>query len=346
MDILCGAALFLEINPMLNETIIKQIEETVGYHFQNKGLLTQAFTRSSYSNEHRGVPHNEVLELIGDSVLSLTVLTYFKNTYARVTENGLLTEWNEGKLSELKHALVRKSQLADCMNRLGLAKHLRMSRGDHAVGIGAEASVKEDLFESIVGAVYLDSGEDFARAAEVVRQMLDIDALVQVGSRLVHLSYQNDLQEWCQHKRRKLDLPSYSEPIQVGDRFSVRVEIPKIGRAAQAEGKNVKEAKELASKALLDELSTLPKDAYFDVFKTEAVNFVGLLQEATQKQGKELPTYRDGTDEILSDNSHRFSVICAYGNLETKGFGVSKKEAKREAAKLMLERIQYMVRKV
>jgi ribonuclease-3 len=324
---------------MLNEAIIKEIEETVGYRFQNKGLLMQAFTRSSYSNENRGVPHNEVLELIGDSVLSLTVLTYFKNTYARVTEKGLLTDWNEGKLSELKHALVRKSQLADCMDRLGLAKHLRMSRGDHSVGIAAEASVKEDLFESIVGAVYLDSGEDFSRTAEIVRQMLDIDALVRVGSQNVHLSYQNDLQEWCQHKRRKLDLPSYSEPIQVGNRFLVRVEVSKIGRAAQAEGKNVREAKELAAKALLDELSALPKDAYYDVFKTETVNYVGQLQEAAQKQGGGLPTYRDGADEILSDNSHRFSVICAYGDLRAEGFGLSKKEAKREAAKAMLERI-------
>ncbi len=324
---------------MLSETTIHQIEETVGYRFRNKGLLTQAFTRSSFSNENRGVPHNEVLELIGDSVLSLTVLTYFKNTYARVTEDGLLTEWNEGKLSELKHALVRKSQLADCMDRLGLVEHLRMSRGDHAVGIAAEASVKEDLFESIVGAVYLDSGENFARAAEVVRHMLDIDALVRVGSQHVHLSYQNDLQEWCQHKRRKLDLPSYSEPVSVGNRFTVRVEIPKIGRAAQAEGRNVREAKELAAKALLDELSALPKEAYFDLFKADTVNYVGLLQEAAQKQGKTIPSYRDGTDEILPDNNHRFSVICAYGELETEGFGLSKKEAKREAAKAMLERL-------
>ena len=54
------------------------IEGIIGYTFRNKGLLTQAFTRASYRNEHRGYPDNEVLELIGDSVLGLTVLSYFK----------------------------------------------------------------------------------------------------------------------------------------------------------------------------------------------------------------------------------------------------------------------------
>ena len=334
----CGAAVFFG-DSMLSQKQINQIEETVGYHFQNKGLLTQAFTRSSYSNEHRGEPNNEVLELIGDSVLSLTVLTYFKNTYGRVTDRGLLTDWNEGKLSELKHALVRKSQLADCMDRLGLVEHLRMSRGDYAVGIASEASVKEDLFESIVGAVYLDSGEDFSRAAEVVRHMLDIDALVHTGSQKTHLSYQNDLQEWCQSKKRRLDLPRYTERQISESCFSVTVEIPQINRSAVGEGKNIKAAKELAAKTLLDELNKLPKDAYYEQAGLPAVNSVGLLQEAAQRKGAELPTYRDGSDEILPDNTHRFSVICTFGEIETEGFGASKKEAKREAAKAMLERI-------
>ncbi len=319
---------------------VTTIEACIGYTFQNKGLLRQAFTRSSYRNEHPWEPDNEVLELIGDSVLSLSVLTYFKETYAKNTEKGLLTDWDEGRLSALKNALVNKRQLAARMDQLGLHRYLLLGRGDLASEIWREASVKEDLFESILGAVYVDSGMNFEVASGTVRRMLDIRQLVEQSSERVHLSYRNDLQEWCQHKKRRFATPTYIEEQSADDAFRSTVSIPEIGLSAEGRGKNVKAAREDAAKALLCTLSAYPEEAFY-VPEVAAENFVGRLQEAVQR-AKGNPSsirYEDAGEEILPDGTHRFTISCCYANLTSHGSGSSKKDAKQNAAREMLGKI-------
>ena len=319
---------------------IEKIEACIGYTFQNKGLLRQAFTRSSYQNEHPWELDNEVLELIGDSVLSLSVLTYFKETYAKNTPKGLSTDWDEGRLSALKNALVNKRQLAFRMEQLGLHQYLLLGRGDITSEIWREDSVKEDLFESILGAVYVDSGMNFEVASSTVRRMLDIRQLVEQSAVKVHLSYRNDLQEWCQHKKRRFATPTYCEEQFADDAFLSTVSIPEINLSAKGRGKNVKSARECAAKELLQQLAAYPEDAFYapDV---AAQNFVGLLQERIQRAKGDLASlhYQDVGDEILSDGSHRFSVACCYAGARAVGFGSSKKEAKQNAAREMLETI-------
>lgn len=320
-----------------SEDVIERIESIIGYRFRNRGLLVQAFTRSSFRNEHPECPDNEVLELFGDSVLSLSVLTYFKETYAKNTPKGLETDWDEGKLSALKNALVNKKQLAARMEQLGLHQYLLLSRGDVASQITREASVKEDLFESILGAVYVDSDMNFEAAATVVRQMLDIGQLVEQSATRVHISYRNDLQEWCQHKKRKFQAPVYTETQHADDDFSSTVCISELNLCATGRGKNTKYAREEAAKALLQRISEYPKDAFFAA-PVSAENYVGKLQEAVQKAGHSSTSvvYADYADEILPDGNHRFTVSCSYLSHRTLGSGVSKKEAKQAAAREML----------
>lgn len=321
----------------MKEHTVKEIEDVIGYRFRNKGLLVQAFTRSSYRNEHPDFPDNEVLELIGDSVLSLSVLTYFKHTYAKNTSKGLVTDWDEGKLSALKNALVNKRQLAERMERLGLHRHLLLSRGDEASGITREASVKEDLFESILGAVYVDADMNFEVASTVVRQMLDIGMLVEQSAQKVHLSYRNDLQEWCQHKKRKFQTPVYAEQQFADDDFSSTVTIPEIGLSAVGRGKNIKYARENAAKSMLDQLATYPDDAFLGS-PVSVENYVGKLQEVLQKRWKfSSAVYADVLDEILPDGNHRFTVSCTVQRIRALGVGSSKKEAKQNAACEMLK---------
>ena len=320
--------------------LIGEIEACIGYTFQNKGLLRQAFTRSSYRNEHPWELDNEVLELMGDSVLSLSVLTYFKETYAKNTPKGLYTDWDEGRLSALKNALVNKRQLASRMEQLGLHRYLLLGRGDITSEIWREDSVKEDLFESILGAVYVDSGMNFEVASETVRRMLDIRQLVEQSAVKVHLSYRNDLQEWCQHKKRRFATPDYCEEPMADDDFLSTVSIPEINLSAKGRGKNVKAARECAAKELLQLLATYPEDAFWAPEVT-VENFVGRLQEAVHRAKGDLASirYQDAGDEILSDGTHRFTVSCHYATLSTLGVGSSKKEAKQAAARDMLEKM-------
>ena len=159
-----------------------EAEKIIGYEFKNKALLVQAFTRRSYSEENFGAEHNEVLEFIGDSLLGALVVKRLSSRY-RVTstqsephasdfddilvEHGMdpilahgayRSELDEDELSRFKIALVRSESLAAATERAGLEKFLLMSRGDEKSGVREERSVKEDLFESIVGAVAIDSG--------------------------------------------------------------------------------------------------------------------------------------------------------------------------------------------
>ena len=148
----------------MNDQILREIEQILGYRFQNPALLRQAFTRSSYTNEMlqaktpADTDSNEVLEFIGDSLLSAALTAILVKRCASIGERGLTSPLGEGDLSRIKSNLSDKRALSGIIRELGLAKHLRVSRGDLANGILDEASPQEDLFESIIGAIALDSG--------------------------------------------------------------------------------------------------------------------------------------------------------------------------------------------
>lgn len=320
---------------MLTAEAIQTIEKTVGYRFHNKGLLTQAFTRASYRNEHPGQPDNEVLELIGDSVLSLTVLTYFREAYTQTTSRGLISTWNEGKLSALKSALVNKQQLSQQMKQLNLQQYLLMSKGDVGIGIQREASVQEDLFESIIGAVYVDSKENFEITSAVVRGMLNLSQIAAQNQQRVHISCRNDLQEWCQDKKRMLGMPIYTEAALPDGQFQATVRIPDTDLTATGTAKNTKLACEEAARALLAMLEVLP--ALPSKCPAErAQNFIGQLQEYAQKKKLPLPVYAELEDELLPDLSHRFTLSCTFDGHVCSGTAASKKAAQQQAAQEML----------
>ncbi len=321
---------------MFTAEMIQTIEKTIGYHFRNKGLLTQAFTRASYRNEHPGQPDNEVLELIGDSVLSLTVLTYFREAYTQTTTRGLISTWNEGKLSALKSALVSKQQLSRQMEQLNLQQYLLMSKGDAGIGIHREASVLEDLFESIIGAVYVDSDEDFTVTSAVVRRMLNLSQIAAQKQQRVHISYRNDLQEWCQDKKRGLGMPEYTETALPDGRFQAMVRIPDTDLSATGTAKNTKLACEEAARTLLALLETLPS-LPFSRPAVRAQNFIGQLQEYAQARKLPLPVYAEQGDEILPDHSHLFTQSCTFYEHVSRGTAPSKNAARQKAAQKMLK---------
>ena len=120
---------------------ISKIEEIIGYKFRDSSLLKQAFTRSSYCNEHfrRGSASpqsSEVLEFIGDSVLSTSIITRLMLEKSERYEYGLYTELGEGDFSNIKAALSNKHNLAISTAKLGLQQYLIMGEGDERLGIG------------------------------------------------------------------------------------------------------------------------------------------------------------------------------------------------------------------
>lgn len=132
------------------------LEARLGYTFRNQALLREALTHPSYLPEHpEAAPHNQRLEFLGDSVLQF-VLT-----------EALFQEFpaeREGPLSRRRAALSKGGFLTQMARDLGLADALRIGRSEEETGGRGRASILEDAFEAVVGAIYLDSDLPTTRA--------------------------------------------------------------------------------------------------------------------------------------------------------------------------------------
>jgi ribonuclease III len=130
---------------------VEEIEEKLGYVFENKDILINSLIHRSYVNEHREgiLSHNERLEFLGDSVLGLVVADYL---YHR------LPTYSEGALSQLRSKLVEATTCAKYLQKLGLQDYILLGRGEKMTEGRNKISILADAFEAVVGAVYLDAG--------------------------------------------------------------------------------------------------------------------------------------------------------------------------------------------
>lgn len=117
----------------------------------DEGLLNQALTHRSFAYENGGIPHNERLEFLGDSVLgqAVTVMLY--------TEHPGLPE---GELAKRRASLVSAVALAEVARSLDLGSYLRLGRGEELTGGRAKASILADTVEALIGASFLSAGAE------------------------------------------------------------------------------------------------------------------------------------------------------------------------------------------
>lgn len=131
------------------------LERVLGHTFQDKALLETALTHTSFANEARhGTKHNERLEFLGDSVLSIVVAEYL------FTHSSL----PEGDLTRMRASLVCEAALFTFAQKIGLGRWLRLGHGEEMGGGRTRPSVVSDAFEAVIAALYLDGGIDAARA--------------------------------------------------------------------------------------------------------------------------------------------------------------------------------------
>lgn len=198
---------------MNNDLVWKTIQEQIGYEFKNLDLLKQAFVRRSYTEENGG-ENNEVLEFIGDKALDFTVVKLLVDKYGHITgkedsgESRVKEEdqdlqkshdksrereqepvfrvfsckLDEGDLTVLKSKMVEKKSLARRTEDLGFGEFLLMGRSDIRNNVIQKPSVKEDLFEAIIGAVAIDSDWNPQEIRSVVELMLEPEAFIEERS--------------------------------------------------------------------------------------------------------------------------------------------------------------------
>jgi len=138
-------------------TVLNEFEQRIGYVFHDKTLLTRALTHTSYANESKdkSLGHNERLEFLGDSVLSLTVARALFERYPKLPE---------GELTRIRAALVCEKTLFLMAQEIDLGSFLFLGKGEDASGGRSRPSVLSDAYEAVIAAVYLDGGmEEAAR---------------------------------------------------------------------------------------------------------------------------------------------------------------------------------------
>ncbi len=140
-----------------------QLEGAAGYCFEDKTLLKQAMTHSSYANEHRAqhMKDNERLEFLGDAVLEVISSEFLFKEYP---------EMPEGDLTKLRASIVCEPTLALCARDLNLGEYLLLGKGEERTGGRGRDSIVSDAMEAFIGAIYLDGG--FANAKEFIDRFI------------------------------------------------------------------------------------------------------------------------------------------------------------------------------
>ncbi|UJF35314.1 ribonuclease III [Paenibacillus hexagrammi] len=167
---------------------VKELQNRIGITFRRSELLRQAFTHSSYVNEHRIAGHkdNERLEFLGDAVLELTVSEFLYDTYPGRSE---------GELTKLRASIVCEPSLVTFAESLDFGAFVYLGKGEELTGGRSRPALLADVFESFIGALYLDQGLDSVKA------FLKKHVFPKISSegKLLVIDYKTQLQEYTQH---------------------------------------------------------------------------------------------------------------------------------------------------
>jgi ribonuclease-3 len=220
-----------------------RLAELLGYEFGNPILLETAFTHPSFSHELDGSRGNERLEYLGDAVLDLVVAHFLYDAHPG---------WSEGDLTRARRTIVNNKNLASHARGLGLGEFVRLSRGERRAGGAARGRLLGNLFEAVVGAIYLDGGLD--AATTFLRRTVGADLEVDGGIR--EHDPKTRLQEWTMAIHRSL--PSYALVSDTGiendgERFCIEVSVEGLPKG-QGRGRTKRDAEQRAADAALHEM--------------------------------------------------------------------------------------------
>lgn len=222
----------------------REIEVKLGYHFKDRNLLALAFIHRSYVNENREVQeHNERLEFLGDSVLGLLVAEYLYK-YLPTTP--------EGELSYLRSRLVEASSCMQYVQKLDVEEYVLLGKGERMNDGRGRDSILADLFEGIIGAIFLDGGIDAASAFFFKNFTSEINEILKTPLS----NWKAMLQDYCQKKYHIT--PTYEVIDQSGPDHSKTFTIAVIVNEEQlgvGMGSSKKEAQQGAAE---DAMSRLP----------------------------------------------------------------------------------------
>lgn len=171
----------------MNE-LLEELQDKIGYRFQNTELLKQALTHSSFANEQKinKLKDYERLEFLGDAVLELVSSEFL------FREN---PQMPEGQLTKLRASMVCEPALAYCAKDIDLGSYILLGRGEEYTGGRYRSSITSDVMEAIIGAIFLDGGIENAKK-HIYRFILS-----DLENKILFLDSKTILQEEIQKKK-------------------------------------------------------------------------------------------------------------------------------------------------
>ena len=213
---------------------------TLGYVFEDSGLLARALTHRSV-----GARHNERLEFLGDALLGMVIAEYLFATYP---------EANEGQLTRTRATLVNRETLADVARDLDLGELIQLGEGELKSGGWRRDSILANTVEALFGAIYLDGGMDACRRS--VLCLLE-SRLATIDPDSTSKDAKTELQEYLQSRRRCL--PEYKTMDISGPShqqlFTVSCVVDSLPTPVVASGPTRRKAEQAAARATLDLLN-------------------------------------------------------------------------------------------
>ena len=218
----------------------EELQEVLQYTFKNPALLRIAMTHTSYANESKvATTHNERLEFLGDSVLSVVVADYLFHQSGRP----------EGELTRMRASLVSEEALFQFAQEIHLGEYLRLGHGEDLGGGRNRPSVVSDAFEALIAALYLDGGMEVARKFILPFITEGNHAEADYKTRLQEIVQQNP-DERLSYVVESESGPDHDKHFVVAVRFN-------SDRVARGEGRSKKAAEQCAAKEALKLLGVI-----------------------------------------------------------------------------------------
>ena len=220
---------------------MEKLFEQLNISPKNKNLYVTAFSHSSYANEHKAKNDYERLEFLGDAVLDLVIADYL---YSNQMEK-------EGEMTKIRASYVCENALYEYSLNLGLNKYIRVGHGEEKEGGKFKKAIVADIFEALIGAIYLDLG--YATARKTVLNI--IVPYIENPDITFFSDYKSALQEYVQTEQKSLSYRLVKEEGPAHERvFTVEVEVDNIIYGLGV-GQSKKEAEQEAAKEALKKLA-------------------------------------------------------------------------------------------
>ena len=219
---------------------LQELQELINYKFNDESLLKKALIHRSFGNENWEYKNinNEKLELLGDAVLDLIVTEYLYKNFAVATE---------GELAKLKSMIVSEPVLANIYSEIKLGNYLMLSKGEELTGGRERESILGDVFEALLGAIYLDSEINTVRDVALKYLIYKIE---HINENEELIDYKTILQEYSQRVYKII--PVYEVINELGPdhkkSFEISVSIEEKKIMGRGVGKNKKQAEQFAAR--------------------------------------------------------------------------------------------------